>query len=194
MNSLFAWMTKSSTVITLVGILIPVVGVIAILVYTGPRGAFGVAMLTALSAGASGLLLGLLFGVPRQVSSGAIRQNQSTLDVSCGTTGTVNGQLSSGQLQTRANRFATSTNLAEVSDWLTKLLLGAGLVSLTKIGQPLGHLIDSVASGLTVGSGTSGSAKVVAGAIIFGYGAVGFLVGYFVTTLWYQNELNQEPD
>jgi hypothetical protein len=186
---LFAWFTKSSTEISFAGVLIPTAGVIAILIYTGPNGAFGVGVLTALSSGAIGLLLGLLFRVPCQVSSGAIRQGTAEGDVAGSSQGNANQQLTTAQ---RATRFATSTNLAEVSDWLTKLLLGAGLVSLTKIGQPLRHLIDTVAKGLTVASGTQGSAKVVAGAILFGYGAVGFLVGYFVTTLWYQNQLNRE--
>jgi hypothetical protein len=74
---------------------------------------------------------------------------------------------------------------------LTKLLLGAGLVSLTKIGAPLGHLIDTVAAGLTVATSPSSSAKLVAGAVLFGYGAIGFLIGYLVTTLWYQSELEK---
>jgi len=38
--------------------------------------------------------------------------------------------------------------LAKVSDWLTKLLLGAGLVSLTQLGKPLSHLVDTVARGV----------------------------------------------
>ena len=74
-----------------------------------------------------------------------------------------NRQLTTDQARSQASRFATSTNLAEVSDWLTKLLLGAGLVSLTKIGAPLGHLIDTVAAGLTVTTSPSSSAKLVAG-------------------------------
>jgi hypothetical protein len=191
-EAIFAFVTKPSTLISVVGILIPLVGIVPILIYTGPNGAFGVAMLTALSSGAVGLLLGLLFGVPRQVSSGAIRQaGTSTADTSGTAQGNAIQQLTPNQARSQASRFATSTNLAEVSDWLTKLLLGAGLVSLTKIGAPLGHLIDTVAAGLTVATSPSSSAKLVAGAILFGYGAIGFLIGYLVTTLWYQSELEK---
>jgi hypothetical protein len=187
-----AFATKPSTLISFVGMLIPLAGIIAILIYTGPNGAFGVGALTSLSAGAVGLLLGLLFGVPRQVSSGAVRQaGIATADPSGNTQVNADQPLTTGQARSQASRLATSTNLAEVSDWLTKLLLGAGLVSLTKIGAPLGHLIDTVAQGLTVSTSPSSSAKIVAGAILFGYGAIGFLIGYFVTTIWYQTELEK---
>jgi hypothetical protein len=40
-----------------------------------------------------------------------------------------------------------------VSDWLTKLLLGAGLVQLTRLGAPISQLIDSVAAGLAPAAG-----------------------------------------
>jgi len=193
MDRFLGWITKSTNAIALVGVLIPVGGLLATLVYTGWSDAFGVAVLTALSAGAIGLLLGLLFGVPREVSSGAFRQSNPT--PAAAQTGDASAAPAPEDATTPvpqvAGRFATSTNLAEVSDWLTKLLLGAGLVSLTKIGAPLGHMIDTVATGLTTATGSTGSATVAAGAILFGYGAIGFLDGYFVTTLWYQKELNK---
>jgi hypothetical protein len=187
------WVTKSTNAIALVGVLIPTVGLLAMLIYTGWSNAFGVAVLTALSAGAIGLLLGLLFGVPREVSSGAFRQSNPTPAAALTTGDGAAADPADLPPSTPpvAGRFATSTNLAEVSDWLTKLLLGAGLVSLTKIGAPLGHMIDTVAAGLTTATGSTGSATVAAGAIMFGYGAIGFLDGYFVTTLWYQKELNK---
>jgi hypothetical protein len=84
---IFAWITKPNILMSFAGILTPTVGVIAILIYAGPHGAFGVGILTALSSGAVGLLLGLLFGVPRQVSSGAVRQSLSPAGGSSGTQG-----------------------------------------------------------------------------------------------------------
>ena len=84
----------------------------------------GVGMLTALAALLTGFLAGFLIGVPKIVSS--------------------------GQVHVSIRMFSPSTNLAEISDWLTKLLLGAGLVSLSHLGAPVGRLIDSVAGGFTV--------------------------------------------
>jgi len=131
---------------------------------------FGVGMATALAAFLSGCLIGFLFGIPRIVSSG-----QSRLDPA-------------------SDEYAPSSNLAEVSDWLTKLLLGAGLVQLTHLGAPIGHLINTVAAGLTATTAPtvpSSAAKVLAGGILIGYVAIGLLDSYVVTTLWYQNKLGK---
>jgi hypothetical protein len=127
----------------------------------------GVGMLTALAAFLSGCVIGFLFGIPRIVSSGELRHTKGS------------------------QAYVPSTNLAEVSDWLTKLLLGAGLVQLTRLGAPIGHLIDTVAAGLTpsAAAAPSPAAKVMAGAILFGYAAIGLLDAYVVTTMWYQQKL-----
>jgi Putative Ig domain len=125
----------------------------------------GVGMLTALAAFLVGCLAGFLFGIPRVLSSGQLRQQ-------AGTTG-----------------YVPSSNLAEVSDWLTKLLLGAGLVQLTHLGAPIASLIDHVAGGLHGPAGSSQAATVMAGAILVGFTTVGLLDSYVVTTMWYQDHL-----
>ncbi len=163
-------------------------------------------LLTALAAYLTGFLLGFLFGIPRYVSSGefrlaqkpALKQGTSPPD---GAAALPSPSPSSGESQPAAPAdvpperrtwaFTPSTNLAEVSDWLTKLLLGAGLVQLTHLGPPLASLINSVAAGLEGGAAVepSGSATVMAGAILITYTVLGFLVGYVLTTLWYGNRL-----
>lgn len=98
------------------------------------------------------------------------------------------GQVPDGMGQTpAATQFSPSTNLAEVSDWLTKLLLGAGLVGLTQLGGPLGTLVNTVAGGLetSTSQGPSTGAQVVAASTMILFWVVGFLAGYVVTTLWY---------
>ena len=130
----------------------------------------GTGMLTALAAFLSGCVVGFLFGIPRVISSGQLRHDKGS------------------------QAYVPSTNLAEVSDWLTKLLLGAGLVQLTRLGAPIGHLIDTVAAGLTSATAPtvpSSAAKVMAGAILFGYAAIGLLDAYVVTTMWYQEKLEK---
>jgi len=85
------------------------------------------------------------------------------------------------------SKYTPSTNLAEVSDWLTKLLLGAGLVQLTSLGAPVSALINNVADGLDGGQPlpASGAPQVMAGAILVTYSVAGFLIGYVLTTTWY---------
>ncbi len=90
-------------------------------------------------------------------------------------------------------QFTQSSNLAEVSDWLTKLLLGAGLVELTHLGAPLGGLVTAVARGMEdSGAGQpSDTALVISGSLLVLYFVVGFLSGYVVTTLWYERRLRE---
>jgi hypothetical protein len=138
----------------------------------------GVGVVTAFAASLTGCLFGFILGIPRAVSSGAVRQEGSTASDPTAPT------------PTRAARFAQSTNLAEISDWLTKLLLGAGLVSLTKLGRPIGALIHAVAGGFVSGTVT-GSAKVMSGGIMITYVVLGFLVAYICTTVWYRKILDE---
>lgn len=124
-------------------------------------------------------------GISTEVLAAAGGQPAADSDVS--SNGDAASRTPDGRAEHDASRtFEPSSNLAEVSDWLTKLLLGAGLVSLTKLGPPLGALIDSVASGLEGSTGAvSGPARTLAGALLIAYTALGFLDGYVVTTLWY---------
>jgi hypothetical protein len=153
---------------------------------------FGVALLTALAAFLAGSLLGFLMGIPRAVSSGEVRQGSedsaappvNLLGAHAKDEGT-----GAPAPQSRAARFALSTNLAEVSDWLTKLLLGAGLVSLTQLGEPLGALVHTVASGLVDGGDVTGAATTVAGATLVGYSTLGFVTVYIFTTVAYAQRL-----
>jgi len=150
---------------------VPTFGAIWIFIYAfttpGSHGTYlGVAMLTGIAAFVIGCLIGFLFGIPRVISSGQARLGQSS-------------------------DYTPSSNLSEVSDWLTKLLLGAGLVQLTHLGKPIGSLINQIAAALNNSATYSGAAKVAAGTIIFGYVAIGLLDGYVITTLWYQKKLAQ---
>jgi hypothetical protein len=70
--------------------------------------------------------------------------------------------------------LTTNTNLDQVSDWLTKILVGIGLVQFGKISHGIDHLATSLAPGL--GEGT-GAQPFAFGLLV--YSAVdGFLLGY----------------
>jgi hypothetical protein len=163
--------------LSLLALALPAFGAVWIGIYAfstdGPHSTYlGVGMLTGLASFLGGCLVGFLFGIPRVVSSGDLRR---------GTSG-----------------YAPSSNLAEVSDWLTKVLLGAGLVQITRLGKPISGLIDNVAGGLHTAGVASGlgPAKVMAGVIVLGYAVIGLLDGFVVTTVWYQKKiasLNQAP-
>ena len=169
----FSWMKHATPwlVLLALGVLLGGIAWIWIYAFTTPGSHLSyvaVGMLTAMAAILVGFFSGFLIGVPRSVSSGQVRLSK--------------------------DGFSPSSNLAEISDWLTKLLLGAGLVSLSRLGGPIGRLIDNVAGGLhgvTSDEAIIQAAKVTAGAIMIAFAVLGLLVGYIVTSTWYERRLQK---
>lgn len=145
---------------------------------------FAVGALVALAATAAGSLGGFLFGLPRfsQVLTVPVPGSPSPAASKLAET---------AQTRAAAGIYAPSNNLEQISDWLTKLLLGAGLVQLGPLGRWLGGFIDGLARAMVGGDAESAPpmATVVAGSLVVFYTAFGFLSGYITTTLWYRRRL-----
>ncbi len=114
-----------------------------------------------LLAGASlfiGVLVGFIFGIPKtsKPSAGSSNPVQSNTDVA----------------------YSLNTNLEEISDWLTKMLVGVGLVQLTAIPG----YISRIASYWETSIGRHFPAAYVAALIAF-FSLTGFLIGYLWTRL-----------
>jgi hypothetical protein len=144
--------------------LTPVIALIAVVVFGiaahKQHGAtlwsvLGVALVTAGAAMLSGALLGFLFGLPRVA---------------------VSGRPSNGDPE-NSSGLETNSNLDEVSDWLTKILVGLGLVQLGRIS----HAVNGIGGELAPGLGGLPGAKAFAVGLLI-YSAIdGFLVGYIWT-------------
>jgi hypothetical protein len=135
-----------------------------------------VGLLTAGAAMSVGALTGFLFGIPRFVSLGKTREPGARAHPTADDDGVA---------------WTPSTNLAEISDWLTKLLLGAGLVGLTSLGAPTAALVRNVARGMSDPGApeASGASLVAAAAVLLLFTVLGFVMGYVLTTLWYSRAL-----
>jgi hypothetical protein len=136
-----------------------VIAGIGILLYTGfnlPK--IGMALIAAFAAGAVGALVGFLFGVPMSRSDG--RRETEAQDGS----------------------FKPNTNLEQVSDWITKIIVGLGLVQFRAIGAAVYAIGGSV--GLAVAAPTSPQSSAVPFgiALIVGSSVVAFLLCYMWTT------------
>ncbi|HEV2782081.1 MAG TPA: hypothetical protein VGX25_22040 [Actinophytocola sp.] len=118
--------------------------------------AFGVAMLVAMAAMVSGGLLGFLFGIPR-----SLQANRDPAD-------------------TDSEPVSPNTNLEQISDWLTKILVGVGLVQLGTIGSAVGKLIGNVSTAFE----PAPEAKVIAGSLLVLPSVGGFMIGYIGTRTW----------
>ncbi|MEU1421537.1 hypothetical protein [Kitasatospora sp. NPDC005751] len=75
--------------------------------------------------------------------------------------------------------YAPNTNLEQVSDWLTKVLLGVGLTQLGSLGERLHQLGAALAPALGGGEG----AAPFAAALVLYFLVLGFLTGWLVTRL-----------
>jgi hypothetical protein len=126
--------------------------------------AFGAAVMMAAASTLAGGLLGFLFGIPRALSSDAESgSNEAT------------------------SRLIPNTNLEQVSDWLTKIIVGATLVQLGSLPHRFAELATSV-SGIFGSPSTQN--KVMAGAIILYSALFGFFGAYIaarsiITFLFY---------
>ena len=104
----------------------------------------------------AGVLLGFLFGIPP--SSG----DQSR----------VVGSSSEKQ----SPRHPAQTNLEEIADWLTKIILGAGLVQLAKFPDMINRLSVFIAKGVEIDANPA-----VALAVMGYFSSCGLLYGYLWT-------------
>jgi hypothetical protein len=82
---------------------------------------------------------------------------------------------------------AANTNLEQISDWLTKLLVGAGLVQISAAPAALGTLFGHVGS--LFGEGMS--ATVAAGATLIYFACLGFLAGWLFTRIFLGRTLSE---
>ncbi|MEU6231617.1 hypothetical protein [Kitasatospora sp. NPDC047058] len=138
---------------------LPGVGVLGLLLFSLGRErawqALGGGLVVAAAAVVLGGALGFLFGVPRVRGAGA------------GAGGEPHGS------------YAPNTNLEQVSDWLTKVLLGVGLTQLGSLGDRLHRLGSALAPALGGGEG----AEPFAAALVLYFLVSGFLAGWLVTRL-----------
>ena len=119
-----------------------------------------VAAACAILAGAAffaGMLAGFMFGIPKTVQGRADRSLRRT---AAGTD------------------YQSNTNLEDISDWLTKILIGIGLVELREVPS----LIDGVAGYWASSMGTPAPRAFAAGLLVY-FGINGFFVGYLWTRL-----------
>jgi hypothetical protein len=127
---------------------------------------FGILSLVGGAAWLAGGVLGFLFGVPR------LRATSSQM-------GPISG----------ASTFVPNTNLEQISDWLTKAIVGATLVQI----RPLSNAFTQLAASIGAGLGAPGSSTAAA-AVMTLYFAGGFMWGYLWCSLRIFEEMSALVD
>jgi hypothetical protein len=120
---------------------------------------FAVELVLGLAALLGAGLLGFLFGIPRTPKLPAA---------------------DGGGRQATAS-YEPNNNLEQVSDWLTKILVGAGLVELDDLRGSLSDIGAGIARAVDGGTATSAVAQL----IIVAFSVIGFVGAFFWTRIYY---------
>jgi hypothetical protein len=150
---------------------------------------FGVGTLAAGAALMTGFLLGFIFAVPRM---GNDKKTDSDPPAQAGS------QVPDSS-EGLPSRVTPNSNLGEISDWLTKILVGVGLVELKSVPAALGKLSYFLGSGLRPaqcgGSNTCSdvflSGQAAGLAIVILFFTLGFLFGCVWTLLYFQGDIGR---
>jgi len=180
--------TRKNDVLPTILLFILLAGVLAILAGALLRPHYQAvpALLWSLGFCVSGMLLGFLFGIPRSLPSDAVaastpgrpRRSSDQGSVSASETADVPAN---GLFRGAPATMEINSNLVEVSDWLTKIIVGVGLVELKSLPAAASGLADFIAPSLAVDTST---AKAVVGAIMLFFSVHGFLIGYLMTRIY----------
>ncbi len=169
----------SFTVIVLLGLV--ALGVYAV-TQPSARAAASVLGISVLVAGASllgGGLLGFLFGVPRSLQADSDNAAQGGLTGDQPATQPDASQRAMVAIPPVrvVGLYTGNTNLEQISDWLTKILVGVGLTQLGNLGKAAAAYAENLSEGF--GGGATGEVAALATTIYYLF--AGFLLGYIWT-------------
>lgn len=145
------------------------VGVVSLLLQN--LGARFPAILWALACLAAGDMLGFLFGIPR-----VLQQDEAKPPASQ----PADAKAAASANQETSYRQQVNTNLEQISDWLTKIIVGIGLIELRRLPDAVNRLSLFVSKSL----GASPEGQGLAAAIIIYFTVLGFLSGYLLTRIY----------
>jgi hypothetical protein len=134
---------------------------------------FGGAVLLMSAFGFAGGLIGFVFAIPRS------RQEQRAVQPA--------QQANEPQPPVRLSDYSANTNLEQISDWLTKIMIGIGLVEF----KELSGLLWNTATTLAPMIGADASARPVALCLMMYSGLWGFFFAYLSTRLWLPKALTR---
>lgn len=111
-----------------------------------------------------GGVLGFLFGIPKLNRAYDPRENYN-----------------------RSIKYHPNTNLEDVSDWLTKIIIGITLTQITRIPTHLQSIADSILLRVDCTRMNCDFAQPVLISLILYFFIAGFIIGYFYTRLYLPN-------
>src|ERR1041384_5236004 len=150
--------------------LFAVLSLSAVVWHCGFTRAAAAPLLWGLACTSVGAALGFLFGIPK------ILQNDRPVT-------------EAKESKSIDYRQQVNTNLTEISDWLTKIIVGLGLINLSKIPDKLSNIAQVLAVSLNPTEPSKD--KAFALALILCFLILGFLFGYLSTRLFLQSAFSR---
>jgi hypothetical protein len=124
----------------------------------------GLLLLMALASSMVGAVVGFLFGIPR------LNRNYAPADE-----------------DGRTTKYKPNTNLEEVSDWLTKIIIGVTLTQLTRIPGYLESIAEVILQSSDCETMNCHPVKPMIIALLLFFLIAGFITGYFYTRVYLPN-------
>ena len=115
-----------------------------------------------------GFIVGFLFGFPRVIAEGRPA-----------------GDRAEDHTRPLAQRLGINTNLEQVSDWLTKIIVGVGLVELKNVPGYVRRAGDYIGAGFGESSQAVVFQQRLAAGIVVSFGGLGALAGYLLTRMFF---------
>lgn len=136
----------------------------------------GAAGLIAAAAMLVGALLGFLFGLPHS----AARVSQASVNVREGGPNATQASASAAEGDSaQGSSYSANTNLEQISDWVTKILVGIGLTQIGTLASQMQRLATFVAPAI----GNRPESRPAAMVIIIWSLVIGFLLGFLEARL-----------
>ena len=149
------------------------------------------ALLWSLGFCVSGMLLGFLFGIPRTLPSGTVNmappderangKGRSADEAPTAGADAATDNASNTLFLGTPTPMEINSNLVEVSDWLTKIIVGVGLIELKSLPGSARSMAAFIAPSLATDTPT---AMAVVGGIMLFFSVHGFLIGYLLTRIY----------
>ena len=147
-----------------------ILGLFTILWHAGFTNNSATPILWALASITFGAIFGFLFGVPK------ILQGNRPLD-------------NSNEKSNSDYRQQVNTNLTEISDWLTKIIVGLGLINLKDIPSYFNRAAQVLSSSMDLSAPSKNLAFALA--VVICFLILGFLFGYLSTRLFLQGAFSR---
>jgi hypothetical protein len=154
-----------------------------VLLFTGSGdGASGKTLSIALACSAVGGLLGFIFAIPKRSDDGAVRPVR---DPAAGTgAADVSFEASGGGGSTA---YRPNTSLEEISDWLTKIIVGLGLVQAAAIGR----FVETQGAAIAPVLFGSGTPAIVGSTMLVASTVIAFLASFLYFRLYLAEEFTR---